>query len=590
MATDIKSRLAAAATDNSDPGFAAEARRRYIERFGEQPPSAPQEPTKVGGGEAMARSAAEGFLPGVHNLMAVGTALGDYLAQKTTDAPVKNGFEQPFFKAEKEQQSRLAAGEQQHPIYSGIGGIAGSIAGLPGMASQKAVGLVDRLAPVVAKGGMLRTAAKGAAKGIAAYELAAPATSAVSSFARDADVGNAVETAGHAATSPLGLGLGAAGGALGENISSRAEKLRSPQRQSGRILEDVKKAGGEVNAIGDEPVSGGMYEKPALKNAPEGREGVNEVSGKAAKAMTKYNRMKLEKTRTDYGNQFDDIVNHSRVYRLPPANLSARMAELASENTTAEGEVIDPALHSVLEKYRALTSTDDGLVSAPDIIKMKKVVDAASEHGLPSTAQNRPYRMLGEAVAKDAEAIDPRLGPLNEKYKADLDELRRANDLTYGQDKPDIKDRAATERAATGRLGRVGDPTQAGTVDSAHMKELAGINPVYDTLITRVKAKKAQEALRYDNEGAGQEPIETINNKRTLPVIGKPLEWLGMTPRDQAVAQMRLGLPANEALRGRGLAGAGSLMEMDAEEARKKIREQELRRLQDEQHRRLGKR
>jgi hypothetical protein len=162
---------------------------------------------------------------------------------------------------------------------------------------------------------------------------------------------------------------------------------------------------------------------------------------------------------------------------------------------------------------------------------------------------------------------------IDEAFSTIMSRLERANDIVYGKDTPDVADRAAAERTAAATFGRLGDSSQAGTLRADQLDELARISPSYERLTRHVRAKKAQEELRYDNEGATQGNFEetAARSSRTLPVVGKPLEWLGYTPRDQRIMEMRIGLPMAERVTP---AAVGGLIGGSLQAGRKKARVQ----------------
>lgn len=196
-----------------------------------------------------------------------------------------------------------------------------------------------------------------------------------------------------------------------------------------------------------------------------------------------------------------------------------------------------------------------------DLVKVRRLTGEKAEWGLPATPQNRPYRMLYGSLTKELEAAAPEIADLNHRYAGTMRDLERTNDVVYGSDTAEVPTRAAKERRAAQFLGRIGDETQAGTAAEPQIRELAEQDPAYAEIFNRMKAKKAQERLRYGS-----------------PKISMSAENLatGAIKQNLDAATARIGLPIAEAL---GRIGPSPLTLMSlpeamraAQEAKRKLR------------------
>jgi hypothetical protein len=136
------------------------------------------------------------------------------------------------------------------------------------------------------------------------------------------------------------------------------------------------------------------------------------------------------------------------------------------------------------------TPIDLPAVKVRDLVKVKRIVNDLAEHGQPATAENRPYRMIASSLGRELEQIDPEIAGINQHYAAEMAKLERQNDIIYGANKADVGTRAARERRAALFLGRAG-------ASARQMDEVAALAPENQDAITKIRAKKAEERLRY---------------------------------------------------------------------------------------------
>jgi len=507
--------------------------------------------------EAAGRNFAEGFLPGAHRLaefFSVSPGAPPPM-QRHADGTMAPGPVQLGGPKAQERTQRLAESTSAYPWTSAASGMAGATVGIPGMLGKgawKATGAVPRLgAPAKSIPSM---AGKGLARGVAAYEMTAPATAAVSD---PADVGP-VQAAKDAATNPVGLAAGGLLGMLGVAAQRHIARTTDPKTQSGRIIQDVKDAGGKINTFGDEPVRGGEFDKPAMQALPEGREGVNKAAGAAGRTFTRFNRVVLKKARKEYSKELEQIArDNPDPVDLEP--VAARLDGLIKRQSN--GQIANPDIAAAVQNVKRLITVDAepgpqlfgpkgeplqtgaparAQATLQDLRQAKETVADLAQFGQPVTKDNAPYRVIYKTLSEASKDIDPRLRAIDEKFSATMSKLERANDIMYGRDTADVASRAASERTAAANFGRAGDPSQAGTIRADQLEELAALDPYYKRMLTQVRAKKAQESLRYGEEGANQMAIEQSQARGSGGFLG----LVGLTPRNKQIAGIRMGLPA----------------------------------------------
>ncbi len=172
---------------------------------------------------------------------------------------------------------------------------------------------------------------------------------------------------------------------------------------------------------------------------------------------------------------------------------------------------------------RATRMVDVPEVTAEDLVKIKKYISAKADWNNPGTAENHHFREMYGALVKDAEAIDPRIGQINKQYGATMEGLKRVNDILFGKNRTDIADRAASEKQAALKLGRVGDETQAATAEAPQIEELRKADPVYAQMLRLLEAKKAQERARF-----GEPEVSTGFEKGQHRAAGHGAARLGL--------------------------------------------------------------
>jgi hypothetical protein len=353
---------------------------------------------------------------------------------------------------------------------------------------------------------------------------------------------NARKGVADAAVNPLPAALGAAGGVLHGGARGFSESVRDPLSETGHTLGVVAREGGEINMTG-EPVTPTRPTSAFTRAAelPHGKAGYNRAAAIGGNEFADYNAKLLQAARDSYGHSFDGIAkSNPQSFDMTP--LFNKFDQLIAERTASNGVNGDPDLAAALGQAKSLLTArvrvgnefrDIPAAKLTDVkIALDKVRDAA-EFDAPATKDNRPYRLAYKAMAGEMANIDPRLGPLNQRFAATMDKLERANDIVYGSEDVNPATRARKQAGAAAYLGRAGDPTQAGTTNQLLYEELRGLDPKYERIVRDIEAKKAMESLRY-----GKPEMSTNIEK-----VGH--SWLN---HNLDAAKIRVGLPVAEGL------------------------------------------
>ena len=408
------------------------------------------------------------------------------------------------------------------PGYRTAGNLAGGL--LPGAASAigKAGGrLASKALGGVEAKGALAGAGMGAARGLLGYEAGAVPTAA----AQAAIAGQSpLDAAREAATNPLGVGLAGTLGATGGAARGTAEHIRDPRQMSGRVLRDVEAAGGKVRPFG-QPVHGGLFESPELTELKDGRAGVNELAGKSVGRIVQAQQERLAKAREAFGEAQDSIIAEHGDRHIPVTSSHAALDAVDRENTL-NGVTGDERTAAVTGKLRQMLTTDTGqldyqasqaagepvtvkapAVKAKDLIGIRKFVNRQARQATEPT-DRYVYGKILDALGDDASAADPRIAQMNQQFKGEMQQLSAGNDALFGQKRPELRLTEAATQSAVGKLGRVGDDTQAGTIGESRLDRAAAASPQTAQELRLMRAKKAQERLRYGGEGETSTSIE----------------------------------------------------------------------------------
>lgn len=484
---------------------------------------------------------------------------------------VANRFD-PSLKATAEQDAKDAPDERSF----------GQVAGMasPGGATLLAKGagkLIGKTLGGVAAKGAIPGAALGAAKATLGYEATAP----LAAGAQAANAGkNPIEAARQAATDPFGLVLSGGIGAVSGSGQGYAGKLRDPSTLEGRTLRDVEAAGGTIKAVG-EPVRGGEFESPELAGLPKGRAGVNQLASESTGRTIDANQKRYEAAQDAWGHTADQILAAHGSKRFP-AQVTHSVLDAIDQENTVNGVIGDPKVAAAVQKARdMLTTTTNKLnaqasavaqkpiymraaeASVADFIKARKVLNRIAKH-TTEPSERYAFGKVLDAMKDDAAAIDPRIGELNANYRETMQSLSGANDALFGKNKPVIKDTESTRQTGAGRLGRVGDDTQAGTLAEPRMAKFEASSPEAAREVRLNRAKKAMERLRYGEpevstsiekgmgravKGAAKRVVAAAVGGAVAGPLGAAAgHVVGMPFENPMALRLRVGLPVAESV------------------------------------------
>jgi hypothetical protein len=390
---------------------------------------------------------------------------------------------------------------REDPIGTVIGATTGAKAGM--IAAKPILNLATKSG--------LGGAVTGLAGSLLGYEASAVPMAAGSAAA----VGeNPLEAAKRTATDPVALATTGALGALGGAAQGHAAGIRDPHNLSGRVLQDVEAAGGKVGIGGPR---GGLFEAPEFTELDKGRAGINALAGKSAERIAADNAERLTKAREAFGDAADHIIAEHGDRHVPTLNTHQALDSIDAENTV-NGVIGNDKVASATAKLRQMLTTETGqldaqasaaagkpvMVTAPavkagDLIKTRKLVNRM----LRQTQEPSEKHVFGQALnglAEDAAAVDPRIGQMNAAFKQEMGQLSTVNEALFGQRRPELNGAMSASQQAAGRLGRVGDETQAGTLAQQRMQSAADASPQVQRELLLNRAKKAQERLRLSGD------------------------------------------------------------------------------------------
>lgn len=342
----------------------------------------------------------------------------------------------------------------------------------------------------------------GGIAGGAAGKLIGPLASKLGPLARVAEKATEGAVANRVQGGDVGAGalIGGAMGipsAVGAGARSARTALRNPQREMGRVIRSL-----------DEAKASGVMETPEFKALPKGAPGFNQAATTAEEQLATHNETLLKDARQQYQKDLADITaTHADRHHLV-SETAGTIDKLAAENTV-NGVVGDEHLAKALDKVGRMIAKDTGVptahganvtvpaVKVGDLLKIKRLVANEADYGNPATPETRPYRILDKTIGRDLEGVDPRVGEMNAKYAATMDQLEKSNEILYGAQSPDINRSISKQKRARGMLGRVGDETQAATLAAKDVEDLKALDPRYKEIVASVEAKKAVERSRF---------------------------------------------------------------------------------------------
>jgi hypothetical protein len=429
--------------------------------------------------------------------------------------------------------------------------------------------------------GVLGGIGTGVAGSLLGYEASAVPMAAGQAAAVSEDP---LAAAKRAATDPVALATTAGLGALGGAGRGFAASARDPHNLSGRVLRDVEAAGGKVGIGGPR---GGMFEAPELTELEKGRAGINDLAGKSADRIAADNAERLAKAREAYGEAQDAIIASHGDRHIPVTGTHAALDAIETENTV-NGIPADPKVAATTGRLRQMLTTDTGqldmaasratgvpqtikapAVKAADLVKVRKVANRLYREAA-EPADRYVYGKVLEGLTQDAAAADPRIAQMSSDYRREMQSLSTVNEALFGQRRPELTGSMSSAQQAAGRLGRLSDETQAGTLAEKRMQAAADASPQVQRELLLNRAKKAQERLRLSGDetstsiekGAGNAVKKGVKHAVGAAIggaIGHTLGPVGMAVGSAAgtaaaglfnnplALKLRLGLPVADA-------------------------------------------
>jgi hypothetical protein len=507
---------------------------------------------------------------------------------------------------------------------------------LPAMFAPNPANVLFRGAGAVANKGFSRVpvnsalagAPMGAAKSLVSYEATAP----FAAGAHAESSGRRLEAAKEAAVDPLGIMLSGTLGSAGGAGRGHAARIRDPNTLSGRTIADVTAAGGRVKKFG-EPVERGAFETPELKNLPEGRTGTHVLADRSVSRLEATNKGRLRAARQEFGDAVDEVIASHGDKPHPTTNAHKAIDAMDAENTI-NGVIGDEGVARATDKVRRMltqqgvdmneqatlanvmrkagipegtrlkpqamkallaqvgpddiVATSRQQVTAGDMVKARKIVRQLANNA-PTPSENRVYQVILGAMDEDAVAIDPRVGQMNANFRKAMEPIEQSNSFLFNKADARMEASPGQREAAIGRLGRIGDDTQAGTKRDPALQRFEQVGPPEAQEALLMRAKKAQERLRRGEPQTSDAIDKTISRGpsymgRTLGgVFGGPLGFMAGLAIDKyrqnpLANKVRLGLPASEAagrLSGRSAVGVDEITGIARNRGKKKKKQEE---------------
>lgn len=487
----------------------------------------------------------------------------------------------PF--AEVEEHDTLVA-----PYFRTAGSLPAMFAPNPANVLFRGAGaVVNKGFSKVPTGSAMTGGPMGAVESLVSYEATAPFAAA----AHADNAGRRMEAAKEAAMDPLGIMLSTTLGGAGGGGRGHAARIRNPNTQSGRTIQDVEAAGGRIKKFGTDPVEGGLYETPSLKGLPEGRLGTHTLADKSVTRLEGANKQRLTAARQQFGDAVDDVIaQHGGKPQQTPLALKA-VDDMQIENIRDNGTIRDAGVHKGLESVRTmLMSGGKPQITARDLVNARKDLRRMSnEAATPS--ENRVYQVVLSALDEDAVAIDPRIKQMNANFRKALEPIEGANEFLFNARDARLEPSPAQRDSAVGRLGRIGDDTQAGTRRDPALQRFEQLGPEYGQEALLMRAKKAQERLRRGEPQTSDAIDKTLNRgpsyfgRKLGGVFGGPIGFMAGLALDKyrqnpLANKIRLGLPAAETvgkLSGRTAVGVDQITGIARERGKKKRKNKEER-------------
>jgi hypothetical protein len=409
------------------------------------PSAAPPPQPKTSISEAVGRTAAESFVPGVHAIKGalggVGEYIGDKLAERANPGIPRSGLTlgETFTRNVDRDTERLALAQEEHPVASAVTGIATAFA--PGSVAANTGKVVSKLPQAARLAPTAINAATGAIGG-AAQEGAA---------GRD-------PVSGALTGAATGAGLGVVGGVIGRAATAVRDKIRSDKSQLGRGIQASERLYGDdaVGVMGAKGREG--LDKGERGIAQLGREGADELHDVG------------EQARRAAGQEYDAAVKNLGYKEVDPMILRIGLDNAIRSTEAKNGTVLFPELRNRLDLARkaldnpgaqgAAGSADTlfagvggDKVPLEDVLKIKRMLDDSANWGMPATPEQAQLRKAATSFADLINRTDPALGEAQKRYAGRMAELERYHGGLYGKEEPAIPDTGVMKRRLASRLG-----------------------------------------------------------------------------------------------------------------------------------------
>lgn len=408
------------------------------------PSAAPPPQPKTSVGEAVGRTAAESFVPGVHAIKGalggVGEYIGDRLAERANPEIPKSGLSlgDAYTRNVDRNTERLALAQEEHPVASAVTGIATAFA--PGSVAANTGKVVSKLPQAARLAPTAINAATGAIGG-AAQEGAA---------GRD-------PVSGALTGAATGAGLGMAGGVIGRAATAVRDKLRSGTTQFGKGIQAAERAYGD-DAVGAFKVKG----RPGLD---EGEVGIAQLGQEGADKLHGMGEQMKQRASAEYEEAIKGIESKSVDPFMLRVGLDNAIRATMTKNKTVLSKDAFDALNLAKKALGAPKATGEGdtiLASAAgdvgmdDVLKIKRMLDREANWGMPPTPAQAQIREAAKSFNDLIGRVDPVLAKAQAQYKVRMDELERFHGGIYGKDAAALPDSPALRERAAGRLQSLG--------------------------------------------------------------------------------------------------------------------------------------
>jgi hypothetical protein len=517
---------------DSDPGVANEAKAEIARLRAQLPKQGPREPMPgpVGRLEAFGRNAGEGFLPGLHNLMGVGNAIGEYLGGKIDGVPVKKDLDTAFMQEENKPREELVKSREDQPWMSLAGGLTGGAAGLAGQGVLRAGQAISKALPTAT--GLAQRAENVAATGLGTYAATAPVMSAANELATgDGDMTEVAKAIPRPANDPIGLGLSLVAPAVGAGVSKAT-------RGTSKFIKNYGKAR-----------ESGVYDRPDMQGLTTDQVGTQTVADRAQQKMFARNADKLNQAGKAQEASVAALEEGNNAY-TPSQKAIAALDEISDKNKTIRSnQVRDDAVERAIAEAKILMDIDPatGQSNVRDLLEARRQIAARADHGNPSASREaKAFRKIERAI-DDAIPDDVKKG--DAVYSNQAAESERFTDILVGDEAPNVSRgvredgapdiRAVQERQAARKISRYAEDTIPQASDRRQMDEIRRFDPLYDEQLMLTEAQAAKMATKPGNNKIHESISPQLKSLPGVPWLAQNYRALGGRVIDPLATRLR---------------------------------------------------